>query len=78
MVVAVRYYDSAGNIHVQPAKTFVNTLWGFNIIRLMLLSGIGNPYNPTSITGSLGRAAVQPNGAPSRTATGTACWGSRR
>jgi gluconate 2-dehydrogenase alpha chain len=70
-VTAVRYYDAQGNVNVQPAKAFVNTLWGFNIVRLMLLSGIGNPYNPTTVSGTLGRAAVQPTGSPARSASGT-------
>lgn len=51
----VRYYDPSGNVHVQPAKVVFNGLWGFNIIRMMLLSGMGVPYNPTDHTGSLGR-----------------------
>jgi gluconate 2-dehydrogenase alpha chain len=54
-ITDVRYYDPAGNIHVQPAKVFYNGLWGFNLVRLMLLSGVGAPYNPTTVTGSLGR-----------------------
>jgi gluconate 2-dehydrogenase alpha chain len=54
-VTDVRYYDAAGNIHVQPAKVFYNGLWGLNLVRLMLLSGIGTPYNPSTVTGSLGR-----------------------
>ena len=51
----VRYYDASGNVHIQPAKVVFNGLWGFNLIRIMLLSGIGVPYNPTNHTGSLGR-----------------------
>ena len=51
----VRYYDSLGQVHVQPAKVVFNGLWGFNIIRLMLLSGMGTPYDPVQHTGSLGR-----------------------
>ena len=70
-VTAVRYYDAMGNVHVQPATVFVNTLWGYNIIRSMMLSGIGNNYNPTTITGALGRGITQPTGAPARAATGT-------
>ena len=54
-VMDVRYYDPAGNIHVQPAKVFYNGLWGLNLVRLLSLSGIGVPYNPTTVTGSLGR-----------------------
>ena len=30
-----------GNIHVQPATIFANCLWGFNIVREMMLSGVG-------------------------------------
>jgi gluconate 2-dehydrogenase alpha chain len=52
---AVRYYDSGGNIHVQPGSVFFNGLWGLNIHRMMALSGIGNQYNPTTQSGSLGR-----------------------
>jgi gluconate 2-dehydrogenase alpha chain len=54
-VTAVRYYDAQGNVNVQPATVFFNGLWGFNIVKLMLNSGIGNPYNPVTATGSLGR-----------------------
>ena len=58
-IVDARFYDAEGNVHVQPGKVFFNGLWGFNIIRSMLLSGIGNPYNPTSMTGSLGRGMTE-------------------
>jgi gluconate 2-dehydrogenase alpha chain len=71
-VTAVRYYDGRGNIHVQPGTVFFNGLWGFNIVKLMLHSGIGNPYNPANITGSLGRGITV--GFPpvvARAATGT-------
>ncbi len=51
----VRYYDATGKVHVQPAKVVFNGLWGYNLIRTMLLSGIGQPYDPVSHTGSLGR-----------------------
>ncbi len=74
-ITAVRYYDFMGNIHVQPAKIFANCLWGFNIVRLMMLSGIGTNYNPTTITGTLGRGIAQPAGGPSRSATGTLAIG---
>jgi len=51
----VRYYDSSGTVHVQPAKTIFNGIWGLNIVRLLLLSGIGKPYNPVTQTGTVGR-----------------------
>jgi gluconate 2-dehydrogenase alpha chain len=54
-VTGARYYDASGNVHLQPAKVFYNGIWGLNLVRLMLLSGIGTPYNPSTVTGSLGR-----------------------
>jgi gluconate 2-dehydrogenase alpha chain len=59
LITAARYYDAEGNVHVQPAKVFFNGLWGFNIIRSMLLSGLGNPYDPSTVTGSLGRGITE-------------------
>lgn len=71
-VTAARYLDAQGRIHVQPGKVFFNGIWGFNIIRLMLLSGVGNPYDPAAIEGSLGRgAAMGVGGAAVRGVTGT-------
>jgi gluconate 2-dehydrogenase alpha chain len=55
----VRYYDPQGNAHIQPAKAVFNGLWGYNIVRLLLLSGIGNPYDPVKQTGSVGRAVSE-------------------
>ena len=72
MVTAARYVDAQGNIHVQPGKVFFNGTWGFNLVRLMLLSGIGEPYDPVNITGSLGRGpAMGVGGANARSVTGT-------
>lgn len=60
LVTACRYYDEHGNIHVQPADVFFNGMWGYNMIRLMLLSGVGNPYvynsgGPSMVSGTVGR-----------------------
>ena len=55
LVTAARYYDAQGRVHVQPAKAFYNGLWGFNLVRAFLLSGVGAPYNPATVTGSMGR-----------------------
>jgi gluconate 2-dehydrogenase alpha chain len=74
-VTQARYYDAAGNVHVQPGKVFINTVQAHSIIRMMLISGIGNPYNPVTVTGTLGRGAVQTGGSPSRSATGTLALG---
>jgi gluconate 2-dehydrogenase alpha chain len=60
-VTAARYYDAEGNIHVQPGTVFFNGMWGFNIIRSMLLSGIGNPYDRNTVTGTLGRGVTEAN-----------------
>jgi len=56
MITQARYYDAAGNIHVQPGTVFFNGLHGGNQVRNMLLSGVGVPYNPTTVTGTVGRA----------------------
>ena len=59
LVTAARYYDPQGNVHIQPGKVFFNGMWGYNMIRIMLLSGIGAPYiwnsDPTLVTGAVGR-----------------------
>jgi len=71
-VTAVRYYDEKGNVNVQPGKVFFNGLWGYNIVRLMLTSGIGDPYNPVNATGTLGRGpAMGVGGAQARSVSGT-------
>ena len=61
LITDVRYYDAQGNVHVQPGKVFFDGLWGFNIIRSMLLSDIGTPYKPSTVTGSLGRGVTEAN-----------------
>ncbi len=71
-ITAARYYDSQGNVNVQPAKVFFNGLWGFNAVKMMLHSGIGTPYDPVKITGSMGRGPTTGDpGALVRNATGT-------
>jgi gluconate 2-dehydrogenase alpha chain len=70
-VTAARYYDAEGNVHIQPGKVFFNGLWGYNIVRLMLSSGIGNPYDPVAVTGSLGRGPSLIGTGPTRAVTGT-------
>jgi gluconate 2-dehydrogenase alpha chain len=58
----VSYYDQNGNVNVQPATVVFNGMWGLNIVRSQLLSGIGNPYNGVTYTGSVGRAGAFGNG----------------
>jgi gluconate 2-dehydrogenase alpha chain len=55
LITAARYYDAQGNVHVQPGTVFFNGMWGYNMIRTTLLSGVGNPYNAVSASGSVGR-----------------------
>ena len=71
LATQVRYYDGMGNVHIQPAKAFVTTMWGFYSPWMMMVSGIGQQYNPTTVTGSMGRGPHEPTGAPTRTAAGT-------
>jgi gluconate 2-dehydrogenase alpha chain len=59
-VTECHYYDAQGNVHIQKAKVFFNGMWGYNMIRIMLLSGVGQPYvfnsgPPQSGAGSVGR-----------------------
>ncbi len=61
-VSEVHYYDPQGNVHIQPVNAggaVFNGMWGYNMIRIMLLSGIGAPYiwnsTTTSVSGTVGR-----------------------
>jgi len=62
LVTEAHYYDPQGNVHIQGINAggvFFNGMWGYNMIRIMLLSGIGAPYNwnsdPTMVSGAVGR-----------------------
>ncbi len=59
IATGVRYYDAQGNVHFQPASVIFNGLWGYNIVRLMLLSQLGVPYDPVTATGSVGRGLCE-------------------
>jgi gluconate 2-dehydrogenase alpha chain len=52
---AVQYYDQAGRLQEQPADLILVTAWVFNNTRLLLSSGIGEPYDPHSGRGVIGR-----------------------
>ena len=57
---------------MQPATAFFMGLWGINNTRLLLLSGVGPAYNPTTVTGTVGRGVNGgPIFAPLASATGT-------
>lgn len=51
----VTYADAHGNEVFQPAKIVVLAGFQFVNVRLMLLSGIGKPYDPVSGKGTVGR-----------------------
>jgi gluconate 2-dehydrogenase alpha chain len=51
----VHYIDGHGNECFQPAKIVVLSSYQFYNVRLMLLSGIGKPYDPKTEEGVIGR-----------------------
>ncbi|GAB1575661.1 GMC family oxidoreductase [Bordetella petrii] len=51
----VTYVDAAGAERFQPAETVVLCAFSINNVRLLLLSGIGQPYDPVADTGVVGR-----------------------
>ena len=51
----VSYIDARGQEVEQPANIVVLSTYCFNNTRLLLLSGIGKPYDPVSGTGVVGR-----------------------
>jgi gluconate 2-dehydrogenase alpha chain len=53
--ISVTYVDSQGREFEQPAELVLLTSFVFNNVRLMLLSGIGKPYDPVLNTGVVGR-----------------------
>src|SRR5882724_1051258 len=53
--VGVRYLDAQGRSVEQPAELVLLCAFTFNNARLLLLSGIGAPYDPRGGTGTVGR-----------------------
>ena len=53
--VGVTYIDARGRRVEQPAGIVVLAAYTFNNTRLLLLSGIGKPYDPVANTGVVGR-----------------------
>ena len=51
----VSYIDASGEEIFQPAEVVFLASWTLNNTRLLLLSQIGEPYDPTSGKGTLGR-----------------------
>jgi gluconate 2-dehydrogenase alpha chain len=53
--VSVTYLDSQGREQIQPAEMIFVTAFALNNVRLLLLSGIGEPYDPVTGTGVVGK-----------------------
>jgi gluconate 2-dehydrogenase alpha chain len=53
--VGVTYLDAQGRMVEQPADLVILTSYVFNNARLMLLSGIGKPYDPVTGQGAVGK-----------------------
>ncbi len=51
----VTYIDAIGREYEQPASLVVSTAFALNNVRLLLLSGIGAPYDPATGSGVVGR-----------------------
>ncbi|WP_106478482.1 GMC family oxidoreductase [Phytohalomonas tamaricis] len=51
----VTYIDGDGNRVFQPAELVIVASYALNNVRLLLLSGIGKPYDPVANTGVVGR-----------------------
>jgi gluconate 2-dehydrogenase alpha chain len=52
---SVTYVDARGREFEQPAKLFVVGIYALSNVRLLLLSGIGTPYDPATGKGVVGR-----------------------
>jgi gluconate 2-dehydrogenase alpha chain len=51
----VTYMDAAGKEVLQPADVVVLSSWSMNNVSRLLLSGIGDPYDPNTGKGTLGK-----------------------
>jgi len=51
----VTYLDEKGEEFFQPAELVILASWTVNNTRLLLLSGVGEPYNPQGPNGTVGR-----------------------
>lgn len=51
----VTYVDQTGETLIQPADMVLVCAFSFNCVHLLLLSGIGKPYDPKTNTGVVGR-----------------------
>jgi len=53
--ISVSYFDDNGEEFEQPADLVLVCAFSFNCVHLLLLSGIGTPYDPVAGTGVVGR-----------------------
>jgi gluconate 2-dehydrogenase alpha chain len=53
---SVTYVDASGREFEQPAKLIIVGMFALNNVRMLLLSGIGTPYNPQTGKGVVGRS----------------------
>ena len=53
--VSVSYVDAAGKEYEQPAELVILTAYALHNVRLLLLSGIGKPYDPATGQGVTGK-----------------------
>lgn len=53
--VGVSYTDESGKEFMQPADAVVLSAWAYNNTRLLMLSGIGQQYDPVTGKGTLGK-----------------------
>jgi gluconate 2-dehydrogenase alpha chain len=51
----VTYIDGAGNEFEQPASLVITCGFALNNVRMLLLSGVGKPYDPATGKGTVGR-----------------------
>jgi gluconate 2-dehydrogenase alpha chain len=59
----VSYVDQEGNEVLQPADVVILASWTLNNARLLMLSGIGEQYDPVTGKGTLGRNLTHQGGA---------------
>lgn len=51
----VTYVDASGREFIQPARVVIVGMFALNNVRMLLLSGIGTPYDPQTGKGVVGR-----------------------
>ncbi len=57
----VTYIDAVGREFEQPASLVITSMFAINNVRMLLLSGVGTPYDPVSQRGYGGPQLRLPN-----------------